>query len=313
MIVDWHAHVYPPEEAAAPFWEGRSPLTIERLLEAHEQAHIDLCVVSNPVHYLRGRSRAECLRAIRRWNDYALELQAAHRERIVVFTSTIPGGGAEFVGELERALADGLAGVFINSSHEGHYPDEDAAIPFFELVAARGVPVMLHAPSASFGEEYMSGYRLTSSVGRPFDECLALARLIVRGVLRRFSDLKLVAAHLGGGICEVVGRLDYAWELGDEAYFLGPYEPRLIDRPPHEYLKRIYLDTVSYHQPAVMCAVQTVGASHVVFGSDSPPLVSLLPRARRLVEELPMDNAEKRAILGGNALRLLGRGETESD
>ena len=307
MIVDWHAHVYPPEEEAAPMWQGRSPLNIKGLLEAHETAGVDLCVVTNPIHYLRGRSDAECLRAIQRWNEYALELQDAHRDRIVVFSSSIPAGGRAYQAELEHALDNGLAGVFINSSHEGRYPDEDAALDFFDLVASRGVPILLHAPASSFGEERMRDYRLTSSVGRPFDECLALARLIVRGVLKRFPDLKLVAAHLGGGICEVIGRLNYAWELQEEAFFLGPYEPRLIDRPPSEYLSSVHLDTVSYHAPAMMCAVETVGVDRIVFGSDSPPLTSLLPRAIALVQALPLSEDERSRILAGNALRLLGR------
>jgi hypothetical protein len=42
MIVDWHAHVYPPELAKERRWGGDSPLTIEKLLEAHERAGIDL-------------------------------------------------------------------------------------------------------------------------------------------------------------------------------------------------------------------------------------------------------------------------------
>ena len=44
MIVDWHAHVYPPELAKERRWGGDSPLTIENLLDAHERAGIDLSV-----------------------------------------------------------------------------------------------------------------------------------------------------------------------------------------------------------------------------------------------------------------------------
>jgi hypothetical protein len=42
MIIDWHAHVYPPELAKERRWGGESPLTIENLLEAHARAGIDL-------------------------------------------------------------------------------------------------------------------------------------------------------------------------------------------------------------------------------------------------------------------------------
>ena len=38
----------------------------------------------------------------------------------------------------------------------------------------------------------MRDYRLASSVGRPFDLCLALSRLIVRGVLEDFPRVKIV-------------------------------------------------------------------------------------------------------------------------
>src|ERR1041384_1527887 len=54
MIVDWHAHVYPPEVASQRRWGNIYPLTIENLLEAHERAGIDLCVVSNTLHYIKG-------------------------------------------------------------------------------------------------------------------------------------------------------------------------------------------------------------------------------------------------------------------
>jgi aminocarboxymuconate-semialdehyde decarboxylase len=169
---------------------------------------------------------------------------------------------------------------------------------------------MMHAPSSSFGEDCMRDYRLISSVGRPADECLSLSRLIVRGIFEQFPTLKLVGCHLGGGICEVIGRLNYAYELGDAAFFLGPYEPLLISKLPGEYLKMMYMDTAAYHWPAVMCAIQTIGVEHMVFGSDAPPLAPLLPRARQLIEELPISQTDKEAILYHNAARLVGRENT---
>lgn len=308
MIVDWHAHVYPPELAKERRWGGTTPLTIENLLEAHERAGIDLCVVSNTVHYLRDKNTVDSLAYLRRWNDYGAEIQQKYPGRIVVFTSTLPCGGTLFVKELERAIVQNrLKGVLINSSHQGAYPDDDEANPFFELVTSLGTPVMMHAPSVGFGEERMRDYRLASSIGRPFDECLAIARMIVRGVFERFPKLKFVGCHLGGGICEVIGRMDYAYELGDRASGLGSYEPMLITRRPSDYLKKLYMDTVAYHPPAVMCAYHTVGAKKLLFGSDAPPLLPLLPRAKKIIEELPISQAERDDIFGKNAVQLLER------
>jgi aminocarboxymuconate-semialdehyde decarboxylase len=308
MIIDWHAHVYPPEMAKERRWGGASPLTIENLLEAHEKAGIERCVVSNTIHYLRDKSDDEALAFLRHWNDYGAEIQQRYKDRITVFTSTLPCGGAPFMKELERAISqNGLNGVLINSSHQHNYPDDDGAKPFFELVSSLGIPVMMHAPSVGYGEERMRDYRLASSVGRPFDECLSIARLIVRGVFERYPKLKFVGCHLGGGICDVIGRMDYAYELGDQASGLGSYEPLLITKKPSEYLKQLNLDTVCYHAPALACAYQTVGAKRLLFGSDAPPLLPLLPRAKQIIEQFPLTDDERADIFSRNAVKLLER------
>jgi aminocarboxymuconate-semialdehyde decarboxylase len=265
-------------------------------------------VVSNTIHYLKEKTDAESLTFLQRWNEYAAETQQKYRDRVIVFTSTLPCGGAPFVKELERAIVEyGLHGVLINSSHQHAYPDDDAAEPFFELVGNLGIPVMMHAPSVGYGEERMHEYRLASSVGRPFDECLSIARLIVRGVFERHPKVKFVGCHLGGGICDVIGRMDYAYELGDRASGLGSYEPMRITKRPSEYLKDLNFDTVAYHPPAVMCAYQTVGAKRLVFGSDAPPLLPLLPRAKKIIEDLPIGENERADIFANNAIRLLQR------
>jgi len=308
MIIDWHAHVYPPELAKDRRWGDTTPLTIENLLEAHEQAGIDRCVVSNTIHYLKDKTDDDSLEFLRRWNEYGAEIQQKYKERVIVFTSTMPCGGTPFMKELERAIVEcGLHGVLINSSHQHAYPDDDAASPFFEMVAGLGIPVMMHAPSIGYGEERMRDYRLASSVGRPFDECLSIARLIVRGVFERYQNIKFVGCHLGGGICDVIGRMDYAYELGDRASGLGPYEPMRITKRPSEYLKTLHMDTVAYHPPAIMCAYQTIGAEHLLFGSDAPPLLPLLPRAKKIIEELPITANEREGIFSRNALKLLQR------
>ena len=306
MKIDWHTHVYPPEEAAKPSWQGRCPMALDSVLETHRNAGVDKFVVSNPVHYIKGLPGTQALRGIQRWDEYSAEVAQRYPGETFCFATTVPGGGGDYLKELERAIKEyGLRGVLINSSHNGHYPDEDEARPFWDLVTELDVPVMIHAPSSSFGEDCMNMYRLISSIGRPADEMLSIARLIVRGVFERYPGVKFVGCHLGGGICEVIGRLNYAYELGDFCFFLGSYEPLLISKSPGEYLKMIYMDTAAYHWPAVMCAINTVGVDHMVFGSDAPPLAPLLPTAVKLVEELPISDDEKEMIFWRNPARLL--------
>jgi predicted TIM-barrel fold metal-dependent hydrolase len=50
-----------------------------------------------------------------------------------------------------------------------------------------------------------------------------------------------------------------------------------------------------------------VGAKRLLFGSDAPPLLPLLPRAKRIIEELPISAAEREDIFANNALKLLRR------
>ncbi|MFY9693659.1 MAG: hypothetical protein WAK35_07930, partial [Xanthobacteraceae bacterium] len=100
MIIEWHTHVYPPEEAAAdalawdgksgPTWAGRCPMTLENVLEAHHRCNVDVTVFSNAAHYLRGEADAAELKAIQRWSDYAAEIQAAHKGTLYGFATMLP-------------------------------------------------------------------------------------------------------------------------------------------------------------------------------------------------------------------------------
>ncbi len=307
MIIEWHTHVYPPEEAAgSPFWGGRCPMTLENVLAAHDEVGLDFSVVSNAAHYLRAKAPADELRAVARWNDYAAEIQQGHPGKLFCLAMATPCGGPAHEKEVLRAIKElKLKGVLINSSHKGHYPDDDEARGFWELAQDLDIPVMIHPPNVGFGEERMREYRLASSVGRPADLCLALSRLIVRGILEDFPRLTIVGSHGGGGICEVIGRMDYAYELQDEAFFLGSYAPMKIKHSPGHYLRKMYFDSVTYHAPAARLVLDTVGADHVLYGSDAPPLTALKPRAIKLIEDLNLPSADREAVFWKNAARLL--------
>jgi aminocarboxymuconate-semialdehyde decarboxylase len=306
MIIDWHTHVHPPKEAARPFWQGKCPATIENVLKLHEAARLDISVISSACHYLRNFGRDEAVPVVRESNEYMASLRDKHKDKIIALATSIPGGGDAHLKELERAVRqDDLRGVLISSSHRGAYPDDDDARNFFALAVSLDIPVFVHPPSVGFGEERMGDYRLASSVGRPFDNCLALARLIVRGIFEEFPSLKLVGSHLGGGICEIIGRMDYAYELGEEAFFLGSYAPMRITRKPGDYLRMMYFDTVSYHAPAIECAIKTIGANRLVFGTDSPMLLALKQKGIDVITELGLDPASQEMIFSGTAKKLL--------
>lgn len=306
MIIDFHTHVHPPREAARPVWKGRCPATIEQVLRLHDETGLTWSVISSAAQYLRNLNRDEALPLLRESNEYLASLRDKYPEKILALGTSIPGGGEAYIRELERAVKeDDLRGVLISSSHRGAYPDDDDALDFFQACCELDIPVFIHPPAVGFGEERVNVYRLASSVGRPFDNCLALARLIVCGIYERFPNLKIVASHLGGGICEIIGRMDYAYELGDEVYFLGDYEPLMITRKPSEYLSMMWMDTTCYHTPALRCAADTVGPDRLVMGSDSPMLLALKQQAIDVVREAGFSDADQAMVLGGTAAKLL--------
>jgi len=305
MIIDFHTHVMPPEMAAAPIWRGKCPMTIENVLDAAKEGGVDRTVISNPAHELRHMDGGQQLKTVRMINQYLASLAHKH-DNIYALATTVPYGGEPFLKELKRAVKqDGAKGVIILSSLPGHYPDDDDALPFFQLVTELDIPVFMHPPSIGFGEERLNVYRLASSIGRPMDGAIAISRLIVRGILEKLPSLKLVASHLGGGICEMIGRMDYAYNLQEEAYFLGPYEPLLIRHPPSHYLKMMYLESTCYHVPAARCAMDTVGVDHFVFGTDAPPLKPLKKAGVEVIRSLKLAPADEAKVFSGNARKLL--------
>jgi len=305
MILDFHTHVMPPEMAAAPFWQGKCPMTIENVFEAAKIAGVDKTVISNPGHELRHQSADEQLKTVQMINRYLASLAEKH-DNIYALATGQPYGGDKFLRELERAVKeDGCKGVIILSSLPGHYPDDDDALPFFELVTSLDIPVFMHPPSVGFGEERLDIYRLASSVGRPMDGALAISRLIVRGIFEKFPKLKLIGSHIGGGICDMIGRMDYAYNLQEEAYFLGSYEPMLIKHPPSHYLKMMYLESTCYWAPAARCALETVGVDHFIFGTDAPPLKVLKKQGVEMIKSLKLAPEDEAKVFAGNAKRLL--------
>jgi len=73
-----------PEANAAPHWQGRSPLNIDNLLDIHEKAGVDMAVVTDTIHYIKGRSDAEALKAIQRWDEIRRRGRAEARRQDLV-------------------------------------------------------------------------------------------------------------------------------------------------------------------------------------------------------------------------------------
>lgn len=306
MIIDFHSHLYPRalqyDPAILP-----SIFDIPGLIRSMDEAGLDARVVSNPFIYPPDRGvDLHALDWVRRYNDFVAEATARHPGRIHGLAAAVPFGGAEHLGETERALTSlGLRGVSISSSVGGEYLDSPRATEFWELVTARGVPVFVHPQSRTVGDELMKPWRLVELMGRPADTTLTVARMAFAGVLERFPALTLVLAHVGGFLAMLVGRLDMGWEVRGDPGMGPPWGAETLPRPPSESIRRLHVDTMCFHPPAIRAAVETFGVDRVLFGSDCPPVPLPVTRHLEAIRRVGLSPADEAKVLGGNAARLL--------
>ena len=302
MVIDCHAHLMPKTwfDPKAP----KSIFDLGGLFREQDEAGVDITVFGN--NWIRSPDGADALRVVKEFNEHAAELSTKYPKRLLGLACSVPFGDDQILRETERAVKDyKLKGIMVNSSVNGEYLDSPRARPFLELITELAVPLFVHPPKFTIGNEKMEIFRLPEMLGRPFDTTLSLTRFILTGGLEKFPNLKLVCAHVGGALAMLPGRLGFGYELRKDLSF-GPWEPDVITRPPASYIQQLYFDTVSLHPPAVQCAIDTIGVDHVVFGSDSPPVPIALKRSVQVVHALKVSEEDKKKILGGNAAKLLG-------
>ena len=232
-------------------------------------------------------------------NEHVAALVAERPERFVGLGSVPLQDATAAISELEYLTGQlGLRGVQISTYVSGRELGDPDLEPFWEAVEALEAVVFIHPLGFSHGERFREFY-LNNSIAHPLESSLALASLIFNGVLQRHPALKLVVAHGGGYLPFHPSRLDHAWEVRPEC--------RLhIDRPPSEYLKQVYVDTVVYTPESVARLVATLGADHVLLGTDYPFDMGEEDPVG-LVERTPgLSAGERELVQGGNAARLLG-------
>lgn len=298
-VIDFHCHLVPQGAPDAPSYM----MDLPALHRDQQEAGVDISVFSNPL--FSPTSEVPPLGLLRGWNKWAGETMKRSQGRLIGLACSFPWAGKEYMQETRRALKeDGLRGICVNSSSRGEYLDSAKCEPLYELATELDIPVFEHPPYAGMSGGNMEQFRLHEMVGRPCDTTLSMTRLILFGVLERYPNLKLVAAHVGGGILTLPGRLDFGYDLRKDAFF-GPWEPDVLSKPPSEYVSMLYVDTMGFHAPAVQLAIATVGIDHVVMGSDHPPVPITLKRTVQTTAGLPISQADKQKIMGGNAVRLL--------
>jgi aminocarboxymuconate-semialdehyde decarboxylase len=227
-------------------------------------------------------------------NDRLAAMCNAHPERFVGLASLPLGDIPAALAELDRATGTlGLRGAAIGSNVAGVDLDDPRFEPLWARFNRLRIPVFMH-PMFPPPSERMSGFELPLRLGLPFDTTLALTRLIYGGVLERYPDVVLIAAHTGGTLVPLLERLD-------NGYRIFPECRRFISQLPSVYARRLYYDTASFSPPLLRMAIDAVGIGQLLLATDDPFIGSDLAH----VEALSLSSTERHAVLGGNASRLL--------
>lgn len=170
------------------------------------------------------------------------------------------------LNELERLKANGIKGVKLHPDYQGYFVDEERMFPIYEKIGSLGMITLFHC-----------GY----DIGYP--EPVHCSAQALASVLPVFGGSPVVAAHFGGiwSLPETRKHLAGKDIYLDTAYCYGTITPR--------YAKEI----IDIH-----------GADKILFGSDAPwnePSQDI-----ELIKCFGLSEDEEKAVLGGNARKLLG-------
>src|SRR3954464_6847343 len=191
-----------------------------------------------------------------------------------------------------------MRGAMLFSNINGTATRGPRFLPVYE--AANELEAILYIPAAGpVGVEAMTEFWLMPLCGFLFDTTLAAAKLVFSGVAERYPRIQWALCHLGGTIPYLAERLDRGFEAFAECR-------ANISRPPSDYLKRFYYDTVNFDTGALELAIRFAGVDHILAGSDYPHQIGSIPKMLSSIRGLDLSDADKNAIFGGNAARLLG-------
>jgi len=270
---------------------------IEHRLKDLDRTGIEMQVLTltTPGVHIEERARGVGLAQI--VNDAFSEIVKQYPDRFVALATLPLQDPDASVRELERAVTKlGLKGAMVFTNVNGHPLNAPHFWPLYEKAAELEVPIMLH-PTTPVSVEAYDELRLPPLVGFPFDTTIAVARLVLSGVLEKYPTLKLIAAHLGGAI-------PYLAERIDRGYKVYPEIRTNIPRPPSDYFKQIYMDTVAFDTAALTFALEFAGPDKLLLGSDYPHQIGDLGGSVRAVEALQISTETKEKILEANAIQL---------
>ncbi len=309
-VVDIHAHCVVPElerlvpDAGAPKNGMASLILGPARLELMDTRGIDVQALSINQFWWYSKNEDLASRIVRAHDEALAAWCRAHADRFVALSSVALQHPELAARQLEHAVRElGHRGAAIGGNIAGEAPTARKFDPFWAKAEELGVPVFMHPNNAeNLVREGALGGRgdLGNIIGNPLETTVFLSHMIFEGTLDRFPNLKLCAAHGGGFLPSYLGRTDVACAVRPNAQCANR-------RPPSAYFKdQILVDSMVFTQEGLRHLVAETGPTQVVYGSDIP---YDWPDTIDLIASAPsLDAAARRAILGGNLVRLLELG-----
>ena len=277
MIIDFHTHIFPP------FLKERLDDYLARDMTLATLFTDSQAPMATAEELIEAMDAAEMDKSVvlgigwsdqdlaRQANDYLLESASRYRHRLVPFCSVNPAWGEAALREAERCANLGAWGIGeLHPDTQGFdLSSLEMMGPLMEVVRQHRLILLTHA-SEPVGHQYPGKGATTPEV--------------LLGLIQGYPDVPIVCAHWGGGL---------------PFYSLMPEVRRSLENVYFDSAASNYL----YRPEVFSIAAQLVGAEHILFGSDFPILQP--ERVIRQVHGQPLADAEKRAILGANAQRLL--------
>jgi aminocarboxymuconate-semialdehyde decarboxylase len=271
---------------------------VDARLERMDREGIDVQVVGiNPFWYWAERDLASQIVQIQ--NEAIAKLCASHPDRFVGLASVALQFPELAADQLEQGMKKlDMRGCLIGGSVNGEELSAPKFYPFWERAEQLQAFVFIHPQRFPEAESRLQGNGFLSNViGQPLETTVTLSHLIFEGTLDRFPNLKICAAHGGGFLPSYSGRMD-------ACLIAFPSACKPVKKEPSEYLKQLYFDSIVVTGEGLRHLVATAGVSQVLLGTDFPTDWNS-KGVDHILGTSSLSDADKKAILGGNAAKLL--------
>ena len=233
-------------------------------------------------------------------NDYMADMCAKYKGRLYAYATLPFQDVKESVKELERAKNLGAKGVMLFSNLAGKPVYAPEFFPIYEAAAEYDMPLFIH-PAPPVTSDAMKAVNMPLPLyGFIMDTTMAITGLIFTGVLEKLPRLKFIHGHLGGVFPYMVGRINdcYKTYAGDHGYYTLPKQPS------DYYREQVWDDTISFHLPAMKCALEFMGPDHLLIGTDYAHPIGGPEKVAEFVNKLGLSQEDAEKIFYKNAMKL---------